>query len=870
MFYRNLIVGCAWAACFAVPSADAATNLYVVKNNPGAAAPYNAWSNAAANIQTAVDYASPDDTVVVSNGVYDTGSRIMPEWSVLASRLVITNSIVVKSMNGPAATVIKGVGPSGTNAVRCVYLGSGTLDGFTLTNGCTRTGGDYYYDQSGGGAFISGGTLTNCLLTGNASTDVGGGAYGGVLYNCTLAGNSSSDGGGAYQGTLYNCTLTGNRAASGGGAGGGTLYNCLLSGNTASAAGGGAYYGTLYNCTLTGNSATNSGGGAYGSALYNCILYYNSAGTGSNYLAGILGHCCTTPLPVGTGNTDKDPGLVSLGHIAVSSPCIAAGSAAYTNGVDIDGNPWKGPPAIGCDEPTAGTLTGTLAVAVFPQAVTASTHTVVGFTAQVTGRCTSNVWTFGDGGKVTNAIYTGHAWSVPGDYPVVLRAFNESIAQGVAVTVTIHVGVASFYVARGNPNAAAPYNSWNIAAADIQTAVDFAAAGDTVLVSNGVYDVGARVTPGYSLSNRVVITRNIMVRSVNGPEETVIKGAGPQESNSVRCVFITSGRLAGFTLTNGFALTGGDAVYDRSGGGVFAASGTLYNCTLTGNAAADGGGAYSGALYNCLLTGNTATNNGGGAHGGRLYSCTLSGNEAGSAGGGSYESALAGCILYYNTAPAGTNYNGGGLTNCCADPLPAGPGNIDTAPAFVNTGSGYGTNYAAGNCRLKSDSPCINAGTNLPWMTDPADLRSRDLAGDPRIASEVVDMGAYENQQPLEGYGLWLALHGLPTDGSADELDGDTDGMDNRGEWLSDTDPTNHESVLEITLLRPATNGTYVNWRGGTSVWQYLECRTNLVATNEPWAIIYTNPPPTGVATGILDAAAPGTGRFYRLRAVHD
>ena len=86
--------------------------------------------------------------------------------------------------------------------------------------------------------------------------------------------------------------------------------------------------------------------------------------------------------------------------------------------------------------------------------------------------------------------------------------------------------------------------------------------------------------------------------------------------------------------------------------------------------------------------------------------------------------------------------------NAAADPLPAGPENIDTAPAFVNAGSGYGTNYAAGNCRLKSDSPCINAGTNLPWMTDPADLRSRDLDGNPRIASEVVDMGAYEAIPP--------------------------------------------------------------------------------------------------------------------------
>jgi len=576
------------------------------------------------------------------------------------------------------------------------------------------------------------------------------------------------------------------------------------------------------------------------------------------------------PLPDGTGNITNDPALVSLGHIAVSSPCVATGSVAYAAGADIDGETWRSPPSIGCDEPVVGALTGRLTVAVFPQTVTAATYAVVGFMAQVEGRCASNLWTFGDGVKVTNAIYAAHGWTQPGDYQVVLRAFSESYVQGVAATVTIHVGSATFYVAKGNPAAAEPYNNWNIAAADIQTAVDYASADDTVIVGDGVYDTGTRITPGYGLSNRVVIAKRIVVRSANGPASTVIKGEGPQESNNVRCVFITSGVLAGFTLMNGFAQSSGDAVYDQSGGGVFAASGTLYNCTLTGNAAADGGGAYYGALYNCALIGNAATNCGGGSYCGTLYNCTLSGNAAGNSGGGSYSSALNNCILYYNTAADGADYSGGTMTNCCAAPLPDGPGNITNEPSFVNPGSGYGTNHVGGDYRLQPVSACINAGTNYPWMIDLSDLRSRDLGGNPRVVASIVDMGAYESQQLLDEYGLWLAQHNLPTDGSADHLDGDSDGMDNRAEWVSDTDPTNHDSVLKITALKPATNGTYVNWRGGTSVWQYLECRTNLVSTSEQWVVVYTNPPPTDVTVGILDAGAPRTGRFYRLRAVRE
>src|SRR5437763_12578323 len=129
------------------------------------------------------------------------------------------------------------------------------------------------------------------------------------------------------------------------------LNDCELTGNTASYEGGGAFFATLNNCTLTGNSATSLGGGTLLSTLNNCLVYYNTAPNGGNYSGGTLNYCCTTPLPAGGfGNISAEPQLSSAFHLSPASPCRGRGSAAYNSGVDIDGDPWANPPAIGCDE----------------------------------------------------------------------------------------------------------------------------------------------------------------------------------------------------------------------------------------------------------------------------------------------------------------------------------------------------------------------------------------------------------------------------------------------------------------------------------------------------------------------------------------
>ncbi|MBU4247296.1 MAG: hypothetical protein KKD14_02925 [Verrucomicrobia bacterium] len=277
-------------------------------------------------IQAGVDVAGNGDTVLVTNGEY-----------VLSGQIIVSNNIVVRSVNGPTRTMVNGNGQ--VTFSRCFYLGSDCiLDGFTLTNGYALNPTNAY----GGGAF--GGTLTSCMLSGN-SAGIGGGAHRSTLNNCTLAGNSAGTAGGAYQSTLNNCTLIGNLAYLGGGAFESTLNNCTLSGNfTASyGTGGGAYQSTLNNCTLTGNSAFIAGA-AYQSTLNNCIVYYN---TGTPQCDAVtMRYTCAPDAPAGDGNITNEPMFVCKNNgnyrLSAGSPCINAGdnSLAPTNItlVDLDGN----------------------------------------------------------------------------------------------------------------------------------------------------------------------------------------------------------------------------------------------------------------------------------------------------------------------------------------------------------------------------------------------------------------------------------------------------------------------------------------------------------------------------------------------------
>ncbi len=817
---------------------------WYVATNSVSDGPGTSWSNAFHTIQQAVDVVSSNDTVLVTNGVYGSGYRVTPGYT-CTNRLVITNNITVCSVNGPDVTII-----DGSNNVRGVYMSAGVLRGFTIRSGKTADSGDVYHDKSGGGVNLYGGN--------------------GIVSNCIISGNTADYGGGSYYGTLYNCIIIGNTTdLSGAGSYRGTLNNCTISGNTANRDGGGSCYGTLNNCTISGNTADWYGGGNYRGTLNNCIIYYNTASyTGDNWYSNTISYSCTTPMPSGEGNITNVPHLVNISHIVANSPCVGRGSLSYSSGVDIDGESWNIPPAMGCDEPQAP-FSGNVTVSINVGYTSAVPGHILLFRADIHGTVSSYRWTFGDGSSVNDQLYVSQAWSAIGDYPVVLTAWNDDNLSGISSTVVVHIVEADYYVDACNSSPSYPYTSWQTSATTIQDAVDAAAleqvAGAMVRVTNGIYDVGSRITPDYICSNRLVITNDIIVSSVNGPEVTMIDG-----SNSERGVYMSAGLLTGFTIRNGKTLESGDWIYDISGGGVNLYGGNgivsnciisgntadygggsyrgmLYNCTISGNtakygggnyrstlnnctirdntASRDGGGSYFGTLYNCVISGNSANNgggciagmlnsctindntankNGGGSYNGTLNNCTLSGNMA-DYGGGSWFGELHNCIVYYNTASeSGDNWRYSSMSYSCTTPMPSGSGNITNTPMFVN--------YAATNLHLVSGSPCIDAGNNAHVAGDV------DLDGNMRISGGIVDMGAYEfinTVFDIDGDGLpdyWEAEHyGGATNANPDTIC--SNGI-NRviDAYVAGFDPHDPAAVFDVQSVTPVSGGFVVNW----------------------------------------------------------
>jgi len=276
-----------------------------------------------------------------------------------------------------------------------------------------------------------------------------------------------------------------------------------------------------------------------------------------------------------------------------------------------------------------------------------------------------------------------------------------------------------------------------------------------ILVANCRFESN-RTTQGASYGGAMFInSKNTTISNC-----TIINNAARDDGGGI--CFSADGYSSAVPMTNnlivnciitGNVVTGGG----RGGGiscyycGIRQSQLIIKDCSIIGNIATNqGGGLYIGGtigtnamVRNCLIARNQSlTNTGGGIWmtNSNVESCTIVSNYAAVSGGGVYvdgpECNGTNNIIYFNTAGVSannfTNSAGNtGLNYSCVIPAVGGAGNITNNPLMLD--------LDGGNYHLRVNSPCVNAGTNQPWMPS-----AIDLDGIPRIRYGIVDMGAYE------------------------------------------------------------------------------------------------------------------------------
>ncbi len=240
-----------------------------------------------------------------------------------------------------------------------------------------------------------------------------------------------------------------------------------------------------------------------------------------------------------------------------------------------------------------------------------------------------------------------------------------------------------FYVDASKPDNSGAGTNWATAVRDIQAAVDLGGSSDyiKIWVTNGVYRHGGGVSDVDSgtMSNRVSLNVGQdywVIEAVNkGFGDTVIEGApdpgtGGNGANAIRCIHGNKGGgtsskivwLKGFTLTNGYTRTSGDAA-DQYGGAAYDVK--LSHCWVANNHAY----LYGGALAICQAHSTELFNNsasvGGAAYASLIYNSTIYSNQA-SKGGALYAGSCHDSVLSNNTASsrAGAIYNGTEAYDC--------------------------------------------------------------------------------------------------------------------------------------------------------------------------------------------------------------
>jgi parallel beta-helix repeat protein len=755
-------------------------------------------------IQAAINASSTGDVVIIAPGTYaGDGNRDIDflgkaitvrstdpnDLSIVATTLIDCNSTEANPHRGFIFDSSEGANSmlSGLTIIKAYYTGDGggiycngsnpTISHCTISN-CVAHNSANLYQEHGGGIYLNGSspTITHCIIKENSAN--GGGAIycnnnsNPIIDNCMLTDNTVNDYGGGI-----NCWDS--RPA---------ISHCTISGNSAGAGGGGGIsYGS--NCNLS---------------VSHCIIWGNSNGdfvkTTSVEVWPAVSYSDVGGSYAGTGNIASDPLFINPTagnyHIAAHSPCVNTGDPGYAGTlgeIDIDGDPRIANSRIdiGADEYT----TGPSVIQINPKQFT--------FISEKDGSNTPSqilyINNVGDG-QVNWTINPDGNWllvapnaGVTADGPdeielsIDMNNLNHGIYQGTLIisdpcagnspqtaTVTLFVNVQLLVPSE--------YGT-------IQSAINSAINGDTVIVAPGTYTgtgnrdidfLGKAITVRSTDPNDPCIVASTIIDGQNTNHRgfmffhnegraTVLEGLTITDANiAVMCeggagIYIggASPTINNCVVTNNHAQLVPESLCFCYGGGIFIGNGSnplITNCVIKGNSVGSWGygggicGYYStqATIRNCLISNNTAieySSTGGGIYssgGLTVANCTIVNNSTTNEGGGVYgPAAIKDSIIWANT---GTNQIFGSPTITYSDIQGGftGTGNINADPCFVlgPLGNYYLSQTAAGQA---TNSPCVNTGSDTAKNLNMNLLTTRT---DEIPDNGIVDMG-YHYRTPL-------------------------------------------------------------------------------------------------------------------------
>lgn len=709
--------------------------------------------------------------------------------------------------NGTVTNCVVSGGTASAKAGGNIHIQNGSVLGSEVFNGTAKTsGGNVYmtggavldtvisngvsqgtsWDEGGGNVFMNPGRLTRCSISdGSADGDRGGGIRSRnastVIEDCLVYGNANGGICLEGKGTHFNNTVVSNAA-----------YGVW---------GYGSNPGTFANCIIYGNYTENginewSGNHPAAADMYNCAF-------GQDKLKGsvdVSTYADSVYLSDDSAFVDYANGNYHIKADSALQDAGASDSRADASALDLDGNPrTSGQVDIGCYEIQKNEMTVSFAYAE-PLA-----HTYAPATASFSvsaqnvpdGQTPAFTINYGDGtdADVTTESAVTHTYAQPGVYTVTVTV---SAAGAADATMTykdfVSLSAQTIYVTKDNANAAFPYDTPETGYASFAAAVADAVDGSVILVGDGLYeqtapiDVHKAVTiKGNDANPAAVILRNTATASSGNSNFNrrvmTVSDAGAwisgltMENGNVYCNFGANLYVSAGVVSN-CVVRGGNMLANESnnagcGGGVaLADSGIVTHCVITNNAVV--GTALdqstrsaavcfrygsSGKLLNSLVAYNSYAPSaetakrgtagifyGGNNSAALVENCTVVGNTV--VGSISDQSAGMYCNAYTtirNTVFAGNSSSDGGsaaflisgvtVVNCATDG--ASPLNDScvvgaTDEMFKDFANGNLTPKAKGTLFAKGATPTIAA--------------SADLAGNPRVMFDKIDIGCYECQ----------------------------------------------------------------------------------------------------------------------------